>query len=74
MGDLTPEGRFDAFLRVRHRLARGAVDNHRRVIFIAQEQAVVSGTGIVDDKPWRIGVADQIIEVDLAAFHQHLDQ
>ena len=43
------------------------IPDERFAVRIARKQTMIGGTRIVDYKPWRIGVAQQIIAIDLAS-------
>ena len=66
----------DAHLRVGvwRRLAAVAVKHHRRAVTITKEQAVIRPAGVADHKPWRVGVAAEIVDIDLAGTHQFAHQ
>ena len=50
------------------------VEGERLAVGVAREQPVVGGTGIVDHQPRRVGVAHEIVEVDLLRLQQLVDQ
>ena len=55
---------------MRGRLAGGTVDHLRRAVIIAKEQPVIGRARIADHKPGGVGVAHQIVDIDLAGLHQ----
>ncbi len=57
-----------------HQLARRLVEAERIAGVVAREQAVVLRTGIPDHQPWRIGVARQVVEIDLLRLQQLVHQ
>ncbi len=62
----------DLYRRIgmRRGLAARAIQHQRRAVIITKEQPVIRLAGVADDKPGGVGVAAQIIDVDLAGAHQ----
>ena len=54
--------------------AGGPVDHQRFAIGVAQEKAVFGRFGVGIHQHWRIGVAGEVIEVDLACLHQFVNE
>ena len=72
--DFADDGRRDvSALGARQRLGR-LVEAERIAVGVAREQAVVGRARRLDDQPGRIGVAHEIVEIDLVGVQQFVDQ
>lgn len=54
--------------------SRGFIEGERIAIFVTGKQAVVIGGGVADDKPMRVCVTDEIVEIDFFGGQQLMNQ
>ena len=54
--------------------AAGAVPEELAAVAVAQEGAEAGRAGVLVDEPGGVGVAKQVVEVDAAGAHQHVDE
>ena len=73
-GKLADHRRGDARQSCIGDLAGILVPAQRLAVGPAGEQSVIGGAGIADHQPRRIGVAHQIVEIDLVGMEQFVDQ